>query len=298
MIGSSISVQGDIKGEEDLTILGRVQGTVDVKNNSVTVGQSGHVKADLHADLIVVEGRVEGNLFGTDQIILRATANVQGNLTAPRVALEDGAQFKGAIDMEPVRKGPASSGAAGGSERFERSKRFGRLRRRQGIGRRQGERQQRFRRLRQGHRPRRRLGRIDQLERGRRQVRERTLSRGVSLFRRFLGPQGKQARQGQRGGTEEPEGAGGERQAVRLRSLALGTLFSHLVPGGAYEFLDLGPAIGPNVEFLSRYVRSVRVGDLWATLRATAPTSGPERIERALEPLIDPGAPRSATTAS
>jgi len=114
VIGSSISVQGDIKGEEDLTILGQVQGTVDVKNNSVTVGQSGHVKADLHADLIVVEGRVEGNLFGTDQIILRATANVQGNLTAPRVALEDGAQFKGAIDMEPVRKGQASSGAAGG----------------------------------------------------------------------------------------------------------------------------------------------------------------------------------------
>jgi cytoskeletal protein CcmA (bactofilin family) len=113
VIGPSISIKGDIKGEEDLTVLGKVQGTIDVKNNSVTVGQTGQVKADLHADLIVVEGRVEGNLFGNDQIILRSTANVQGNLTAPRVALEDGAQFKGAIDMEPVRKSGGATGAGG-----------------------------------------------------------------------------------------------------------------------------------------------------------------------------------------
>lgn len=68
---------------------------------------------------------------------------------------------------------------------------------------------------------------------------------------------------------------------IRLRSLALGTLFSHLVPGGAYEFLDLGPAIGSNVQFLSRYVKSVRVGDLHATLTNTTPRN----VERALDGL-------------
>lgn len=112
VIGESITIQGDLSGEEDLTVLGRVQGTVDVKSNSVTIGESGHVKADVYGKTIIVEGRVEGNLFGGEQIVLRATGDVRGNLTAPRVSLEDGAQFKGAIDMEPKR---SSSGGAGGS---------------------------------------------------------------------------------------------------------------------------------------------------------------------------------------
>lgn len=115
VIGSTISVQGDVTGEEDLTILGRIQGTVDVKGNSVTIGQSGRVKADVHGATIVVEGEVEGNLFGADQIILKSTGHVRGNLTAPRVALEDGGQFKGAIDMEPKRSGSGASTPSGSS---------------------------------------------------------------------------------------------------------------------------------------------------------------------------------------
>lgn len=117
VIGSTISVQGDVTGEEDLTILGRIQGTVDVKGNSVTIGQSGRVKADVHAATIIVEGEVEGNLFGGDQIILKSSGHVRGNLTAPRVALEDGGQFKGAIDMEPKRATNGSSALAGSSGR-------------------------------------------------------------------------------------------------------------------------------------------------------------------------------------
>jgi cytoskeletal protein CcmA (bactofilin family) len=109
VIGPSISIQGDLSGEEDLTILGKVKGKVDVKSNSVTIGETGHVKADVYGKLIIVEGQVEGNLYGGDQIVLRSSGNVQGNLTAPRVALEDGAQFKGAIDMEPKRQGGAGS---------------------------------------------------------------------------------------------------------------------------------------------------------------------------------------------
>lgn len=117
VIGESITIQGDLSGEEDLTVLGRVQGTVDVKANSVTVGQSGHVKADVYGKSIIVEGRVEGNLFGGEQIVLRSTGDVRGNLTAPRVSLEDGAQFKGAIDMEPKRSSSSGSGGSGSGSR-------------------------------------------------------------------------------------------------------------------------------------------------------------------------------------
>jgi cytoskeletal protein CcmA (bactofilin family) len=115
VIGESIAIQGDLAGEEDLTILGRVQGKVDVKGNSVTIGPSGHVKADVYGKSIIVEGRVEGNLFGGEQIVLRSTGDVRGNLTAPRVSLEDGAQFKGAIDMEPKRSSSSSSSSSSAS---------------------------------------------------------------------------------------------------------------------------------------------------------------------------------------
>jgi cytoskeletal protein CcmA (bactofilin family) len=121
VIGPSIAIQGDLSGEEDLSIHGRVQGTVDVKGNSVTIGETGRVKADVYAKTIIVEGEVEGNLFGGDQIILRSSGNVRGNLTAPRVALDDGAQFKGAIDMEPKRQAGAGRPGAGAARADERS---------------------------------------------------------------------------------------------------------------------------------------------------------------------------------
>lgn len=119
VIGASITIQGDLSGEEDLTIHGRVEGKVDVKGNSVTIGESGRVKADVYAKTIFVEGEVEGNLYGGDQIVLRSSGNVRGNLTAPRVALDDGAQFKGSIDMEPKRQGAAGRAPATSPGRAE-----------------------------------------------------------------------------------------------------------------------------------------------------------------------------------
>lgn len=116
VIGTSITIQGDVAGEEDLTIFGTVEGKVDVKGNSVTIGETGRVKADVYGKTIIVEGKVEGNLYGGDQIVLRSSGNVQGNLTSPRVALDDGAHFKGAIDMEPKRQGGRDSGSGSGSQ--------------------------------------------------------------------------------------------------------------------------------------------------------------------------------------
>jgi len=99
-IGPSISIVGDVTGEEDLTILGRVKGKVDLPQHSVTVGESGHVDADIHAKVVSVAGEVHGNLLAAEQILIRKTATMLGNLTAPRVGLEDGCRFRGTVDME------------------------------------------------------------------------------------------------------------------------------------------------------------------------------------------------------
>ncbi len=98
-IGPSISIKGDLTGEEDLLIQGHVEGKIDLKQNNVTVGKNGRIKADIYAKLVTIEGEVDGNLFGQDQIVVRGTANVRGNISAPRVSIEDGARFKGGIDM-------------------------------------------------------------------------------------------------------------------------------------------------------------------------------------------------------
>ena len=76
-----------------------MEGTVRLDGNNLTVGSQGRVKADIHAKVISVEGEVRGNLFGQEKIIIRKTGNVKGNLVSPRVSLEEGATFKGSIDM-------------------------------------------------------------------------------------------------------------------------------------------------------------------------------------------------------
>lgn len=108
-IGPSISIVGDITGDEDLTILGKVKGKIDLPKHDVTVGESGKVDADVHAKVVSVAGEVRGNLFAGEQILIRRTATMLGNLTAPRVGLEDGCCFRGSVDMETPEKGrPAS----------------------------------------------------------------------------------------------------------------------------------------------------------------------------------------------
>jgi cytoskeletal protein CcmA (bactofilin family) len=114
-IGPSIAIVGDVTGEEDLTILGRVEGKIDLPKHSVTIGQGARVKADIHAKAVSVAGEVHGNLVASEQILIRKTATMLGNLTAPRVGLEDGCCFRGSVEMETLPKGrpaPASAGAA------------------------------------------------------------------------------------------------------------------------------------------------------------------------------------------
>lgn len=100
-IGPSIFIKGDLSGDEDLVIEGRVEGKVDLKQNNVTVGRNGRVKADVLGRVVTVEGEVDGNVFAQEQAIVRQSGAVRGNITSPRVVLEDGSRFKGSIDMEP-----------------------------------------------------------------------------------------------------------------------------------------------------------------------------------------------------
>jgi len=99
-IGPSISIQGDLAGEEDLIIQGRVEGTITLKQNLLTIGKDGQVNATINARILTVEGTVEGDLKAEEQIVLKKSADVRGNITSPRVTLEDGARFKGSIDMD------------------------------------------------------------------------------------------------------------------------------------------------------------------------------------------------------
>jgi cytoskeletal protein CcmA (bactofilin family) len=115
-IGASVTLEGDLTCEEDLRLDGRLKGTVSVPQHRVLISSTGKVRANVFARVIEVEGQVRGDLEGAERVVVKATGNVVGNLRAPRVSLENGAQFKGSIDMEQAaetgaasRKGPRPS---------------------------------------------------------------------------------------------------------------------------------------------------------------------------------------------
>ena len=117
VIGRSIRIDGDLQGEEDLRIEGTVNGTVQLKNNALTIGTGGTITANVYAKSVTVEGRMDGDLFASERISIQKNAQVQGNITAPRVNLEDGAKFKGSIEMDPaaVEKALGTQARAGES---------------------------------------------------------------------------------------------------------------------------------------------------------------------------------------
>lgn len=101
LIGPSITIVGQLSGDEDVLIQGRIEGAVEFKKNSVTIGRHGRVKADIKAREVCVEGILEGDIYSEQRATIRATGSVIGDINAPRVMMEDGAKFKGSIDMEP-----------------------------------------------------------------------------------------------------------------------------------------------------------------------------------------------------
>ena len=99
-IGKSVIIKGELSGSEDLYIDGQVEGSISLKNFSLTVGPNGQVKASVESKAIVVQGKLEGNLQASDRVELRKSAVVTGDITTQRIAIEEGAYLKGKVDIQ------------------------------------------------------------------------------------------------------------------------------------------------------------------------------------------------------
>ena len=111
-IGKSIVICGEVKGNEDLILDGRVEGTVTLSDNRLTIGPNANIAADLTAKDVLIQGRVQGNIVATGRVELRAGGNLEGDIRALRLAGEDNAVFRGKVDLtQAVAKGPETATA-------------------------------------------------------------------------------------------------------------------------------------------------------------------------------------------
>lgn len=107
-IGKSVIIKGELSGSEDLTIEGQVDGKIELRQNVLTIGANGRIKAEIVANTVVVLGEVTGNITATERVDIRDNGSVDGDLAAPRVAIADGAHFRGSIDMQKQGSAKAS----------------------------------------------------------------------------------------------------------------------------------------------------------------------------------------------
>ena len=112
-IGKSVVIKGELTGSEDLTIEGHVEGKIELRQNVLTIGPNGRIKAQVFAKSVIILGEVTGNVTASEKVDLRDNGAVDGDIAAPRVAIAEGAHFRGSIDMQ--RAGAASKPAEGKS---------------------------------------------------------------------------------------------------------------------------------------------------------------------------------------
>jgi cytoskeletal protein CcmA (bactofilin family) len=98
-IGKTIVIKGEVKGSEDLVLDGHVEGTVTLAENRLTIGPTATISADLTAKDVLIMGRVQGNIVATGRVVLRAGCNLEGDIRASRLAIEDNAVFLGKVDL-------------------------------------------------------------------------------------------------------------------------------------------------------------------------------------------------------
>jgi cytoskeletal protein CcmA (bactofilin family) len=109
-IGKSVVIKGELNGSEDLTIEGHVEGTIQLRDHVLTIGPNGKIKAQVFAKAVIVLGEVMGNVTASDKVDIRDNGSVDGDIVSPRVAIAEGAHFRGSVDMQ--RKGGAQPQAA------------------------------------------------------------------------------------------------------------------------------------------------------------------------------------------
>jgi cytoskeletal protein CcmA (bactofilin family) len=101
-IGKSVIIRGELSGSEDLFLDGEVEGNIDLRSHNLVIGPNGRVRANVHAKDVVIHGKVDGNIVGVDRVELKKSAQLNGDIDTQRIVIEDGAFFKGSID---IRKG-------------------------------------------------------------------------------------------------------------------------------------------------------------------------------------------------
>jgi cytoskeletal protein CcmA (bactofilin family) len=99
-IGKSVVIKGELNGSEDLTIEGHVEGTIQLKEHVLTIGPNGRIKAQVFAKSVIVLGEVTGNVTASDKVDIRDNGSVDGDIVSPRVAIAEGAHFRGSVDMQ------------------------------------------------------------------------------------------------------------------------------------------------------------------------------------------------------
>ncbi|MBI1940544.1 MAG: polymer-forming cytoskeletal protein [Acidobacteria bacterium] len=99
LLGRSMVLRGDLSGKEDLLVEGQFEGTISLQEHCLTIGPHGQVKAEIHARQVIIQGSVNGNITAGEKIEIRKSGNVVGDLVAAAIAIEDGAYFKGSIDI-------------------------------------------------------------------------------------------------------------------------------------------------------------------------------------------------------
>ena len=99
-IGKSVVIKGELNGSEDLTIEGHVEGTIQLREHVLTIGPNGRIKAQVFAKSVIVLGEVTGNVTASDKVDIRDNGSVDGDIVAPRVAIAEGAHFRGSVDMQ------------------------------------------------------------------------------------------------------------------------------------------------------------------------------------------------------
>jgi cytoskeletal protein CcmA (bactofilin family) len=111
-IGKSIAIKGDLTGNEDISVEGKVDGKVDLPNNQLTIGANGIVHAEVKAKSVIVIGHISGNVNGIERIEIQATGVVDGDVTSPRLVVAEGAVLNGSIHMSQKDSAPATAAPA------------------------------------------------------------------------------------------------------------------------------------------------------------------------------------------